>query len=567
MRGATAQQLAGLPGMPATSRAVRLRAATEGWSFTVSTQRGGAVRLYPISTLPAATQRALAELTASDPAVTDAGRTVAQRAEVAERLPLVRAIAEQLTSGARSLDAAIAAVAPFTEHSPRTLRRWYDAVRSAPPEEWAARLAPGWRAGRCGPAECHPNAWAVFRDSYLRDSKPPFQMAYDDAVKVAKHFGWEPVPPLSAMVRRFKRETPFLTIVLRREGPRALERYFPSQIRDKSRMHPLAVNADGHRVDVHVRWPDGKIKRPYLVGFQSIPKAKILAWRIDRSENTEVCRLAFADLVTEYGIPPYITLDNGMAWASKAASGGTATRFRSKVRDDDPLGFFCMLGSEVHWAQPYHGQSKGIERAWRDLATRIAKRPEFAGAYCGNSVPNRPESWAEEHAVDLDVFLRVCAIEIKEHNAREGRTAVAGASFDTAFAAAYEQAIIRKASEQQRRALWLSSEHVTVRTNGNVNLSKVRDPFYWAPELCNHIGTKVTLRYDPDHLGAGVHVYDCKGNYLCHAQAHGSVPYDSQRAAAEHAKATSELRRATKSLAKAQQTFTEMKLPRADGHS
>ena len=58
-----------------------------------------------------------------------------------------------------------------------------------------------------------------------------------------------------------------------------------------------AVNLDDHRMDVFVRWPDGTIARPHLEGVQDIYSGLILAWRIDRSENTQAIRLAIGDVI------------------------------------------------------------------------------------------------------------------------------------------------------------------------------------------------------------------------------------------------------------------------------
>ncbi|EBA16378.1 hypothetical protein RSK20926_21674 [Roseobacter sp. SK209-2-6] len=50
------------------------------------------------------------------------------------------------------------------------------------------------------------------------------------------------------------------TKVYKREGLKGLLRCYPAQIRDKSGQHALeGVNADCHKFDVFVLWPNGKI--------------------------------------------------------------------------------------------------------------------------------------------------------------------------------------------------------------------------------------------------------------------------------------------------------------------
>src|SRR3546814_15673799 len=123
---------------------------------------------------------------------------------------------------------------------------------------------------------------------------------------------------------------------------------------------------------------------------------------------------------------PYPTLfrsllaDNGRAFASKWLTGGAKTRFRFKVRDEDPTGLLVALGVTIHWAKPYRGQSKPIERGFRDLCDAVAKHPAFEGAYTGNRPDAKPENYGSK-AVDLDTFLRVWNEGMAAHNARLGQ--------------------------------------------------------------------------------------------------------------------------------------------------
>ncbi len=174
-------------------------------------------------------------------------------------------------------------------------------------------------------------------------------------------------------------------------------------------------------------------------------------------------RLAFGDVVENYGIPDHCWLDNGRDFASHWITGGTPNRYRFKVRDDTPDGLMPQLGVQVHWTKPYSGQSKPIERAFRDFAGDIAKHPAFAGAYVGHKPTAKPENYGAK-AVDIETFLRVTGEGIAEHNARTGRRSHVAQlrSFDQAFAASYAQSPIRVAAEWQRRLWLLAAEAITI---------------------------------------------------------------------------------------------------------
>jgi hypothetical protein len=241
-------------------------------------------------------------------------------------------------------------------------------------------------------------------------------------------------------------------MVLCREGRDALKRAFPSQQRDRSHLHALeAVNADGHTVDVFVDWGDGsKPSRPVMVAFQDLYSDKILSYRIDRSENRDVVRLALGDVVENYGIPDRYYLDNGRAFASHWLTGGMKFRHRFKIREEEPVGIMGQLGIDVRWTTPYHGQAKPIERAFLDLCDRLAKHPDFEGAYTGRSTSNKPANYGSK-AVPIATFMKRLHEEIAAHNARPKRKSLVCAgvhSFDHVFEASYTQAPIRGATAE-----------------------------------------------------------------------------------------------------------------------
>lgn len=209
-------------------------------------------------------------------------------------------------------------------------------------------------------------------------------------------------------------------------------------------------------------------------------------------------------------------------------------RYRFKVKDEEPIGIVTQMGVEVHWTTPYHGQSKPIERYWRDLAQNIARHPAFAGAWTGNTVANKPENYGSK-AIPIDTFLEVVASEIREHNARTNRdTRVCRKvlSFDEAFVASYEQSAITRCTEEQRRLWLLAAEGLTVANRDGV--VKLMDNRYWAEWLHMHRGEKVVARFDPDALWDGLEIYRLDGAYLGHADCVEAAGFADAEAAREH---------------------------------
>lgn len=542
-----------------TKRTAERRAKKEAWPYAEESVKGGKRRLYAFLDLPRDIQPALlsaypeltgapAEQAKAKPDFTyDREELWAQyerkpkgpRAKAEKRLDLLNQVM-RLNAAGHAMKDAFVAVGQANGVSHRTISGWYYGTNGKPGAQhydradWLPALAPGY-VGRTKTAECSPAAWEFFKADYLRLAAPAAQACYERLMRVAPEKGWT-VPSLKSLQRRLDREIPPGAVILAREGREALARSYPAQTRDRSVFHALeAVNADGHKFDVFARWPDGEVARPMMIAWQCLYSGKILGWRVDRSENSDGYRLSFGDMVERYGIPDHAYLDNGRGIASKMLTGGASTRYRFKIKDEDPVGILPQMGVEPHWTTPYHGQAKPIERAFRDLCEYVAKHPAFEGAYTGNSPMAKPENYGSR-AIDLADFLAVLDTEIKAHNARSGRRAAncAGRSFDETFAESYARSQIRRATAAQRRLWLLAAEGVRAsRQTGAITLM---DNTYWSPSLSHYRGEKLVVRFDPDNLHGDVYAYTLEGRFIGAVECAQAAGFNDTRAAREHAR-------------------------------
>lgn len=476
-----------MPDVPTTKRAVNLLAERDGWSHQPGAVRrragrGGGIE-YHWSLLPVAAQRALLiRVEEAEQGTTPDSKAMwaeferkssKARAKAMERLEIVRLVS-QLRAGGAAKNVAVVDAAKMHNVSPRSIYNWLEMLVGVSEGDHLPALAASHKTTQRQSVAtvCDRAFMDHLKSLYLRLEQPSFAHCHRLAMKEAKRKGWSTLT-LKTAQRRVETEVPRVTRVFMREGVSGLERCFPAQLRDRSAMHAMeGVNADCHKIDVFVSWPDGRITRPQIVAFQDIYSGKILSWRVDHDPNKVMVMSAFAEMVEQYGLPENCLFDNGREFANKWMTGGTPTRFRFKVREDDPIGVLPLLGVKVHWAKPAHGQAKPIERAFRDIASDVAKDPRFEGAYVGHKPDAKPENYASR-AVPIDTFLRVLDEGICEHNAREGRTShtADGRSFDVTFAESYASASIRKATEEQRRLWLMGQQNVRLRkTDGQVRL-------------------------------------------------------------------------------------------------
>jgi putative transposase len=558
----TAAELAelSLPGLPSNTRSVQRRAVDERWGerrdlsgeLLSRTKPGrGAALEFHIDLLPPAARAELVrrgisaatkeegELRSAVDALWDwfGRQSEKTRAEAKARLDAVSEV--YALQGMNVLKAvAVREVATKHDVSQATLWNWLKAVADAERKDWLPLLAPR-RKGGGRTADIPDDLWQLFKSDWLRLSAPPLAESYEVVRREAARQGVA-MPSAKAFSRKIKREIDPFVIILMREGREALQRHVPSIRRTVDDIQVLEwVNIDGHVFDVRVKHPDtGKDIRPTLVGIQDIRSSKMLAWRVGVSESAATVRLVFADLIRDFGIPSDIILDNGRGFAAKWLTGGALTRYRFKILPEDPQGLLVSLGVNIHWATPFHGQAKPIERAWGDLCNYIAKSAEADGAYTGNSPVNKPANH-DSRVMEWDEFVALVDREMAFRNAREGRKGrdYAGRSFDQVFAEGWEAATIKRPSQQQLRDSLLAVDRKRGDAkNGEISLFGNR---YWTMECREIAGKYVTVRFDPDDLHTAIHIYGEDGTFMFTApimedfgfrQAEGSKVVSKRRA-------------------------------------
>ncbi|MFN3749354.1 MAG: transposase domain-containing protein [Sphingorhabdus sp.] len=578
----SAQEIADrrLPGLPKNKRKINELASRERWAFRTTADgaalartrkgRGGGIE-YNTQLLPAAARAALFKVDASPlkaPEIAPAKvkesiwswfdqQTQTTKDKAKQRLAIVQAVCRHEAAG-MNRSAAVPMVAAHYGKSAASIWNWLRDIAGIAEADWLPHLA-SRHAGGGKERDVDADIWSILISDYLRPEKPTWESCYWRAKRLAETRDIE-IPSSRTLFRKFERDIDPLVVVKRREGRDAHALTMPAQIRTVAGLHAMEiVNIDGHRWDVFVRWPDGKIARPIMVAIQDIYSRKVLAWRIDETENAVLTRLAFADLFRDYGIPKACLLDNGRAFASKWITGGAKTRFRFKIKPDDPTGLLPALGINPKWATPYHGQAKPIERAFRDMCDAIARCPEFAGAYTGGNPMAKPENYGSK-AVDLDTFLAVINREIPALNAKMGRrTEMAkGRSFDDAFNESYAAAPIGKATPEQLRLALLTADDKlrTHRKDGSVTVAGNK---YWSPEMSAFAGEQVTVRFDPDNLHSEVHVYTRTGRFIATVPVWSAEGFADMGAAnrikkrrADHRKATAKAEEALNLLSAAE---------------
>ena len=460
------------------------------------------------------------------------------------RLGVLQQIEEMCAAGIGRTEA-VKYCAKKAGFSPRSIYNWQESVSGHSRQDWLAALAPSFSSVANGVvpeiAPCHPEAWNMLVSDYLRPERPGFSACYRRMAKAAKAMKWGDLPSERSMRRRLATEVPKAVQILRRDGKDAAMKLYPAQQRSVSHLHAMeVVNTDGHKLDLFVRvtWA-AKPVRMTLIGIQDVYSRKVLSWVLAEAETWEAVRTCIGAMIENHdgALPYHIYMDNGRAFAAKVISGGAKSRHRFKITEDEVAGLLKTLDIVAHFVKPYSGQSKPIERAWRDLAEEISKHPRVAGCYTGNKPDAKPENYMSS-AVPLDELQEHVAECIAEHNARLGRKTetAKGRSFDVVFDASLsDPATILRYSSTSQRSLWmLAAKPMTARKpDGAIHLHGNR---YWHAALNQWIGKKLQVRFDPVDLHKPVKIYDPQGRYLCDADCIDMTGFTDTGAARLHEK-------------------------------
>ncbi len=418
-----------------TKRSAERRATKENWPFESRAARGGAKRYYMARSLPADVQAALflragaavpadAEIERVRRRNTAAATSAAQiqsawqryeavpqhlKDEAARRLRALQAVEQLVADGRPVMDARALIAAQLQRENMRgvstaSLGRWAAQVAGVEKQHRLAMLVPAY-TGRTATTEIPAEAWDLFKVDYLRVEAPTAAKCYERLQRIARVKGWS-IPSLKTFQRRIQAELPRGVLILARLGQEAFDRTFPAQERDRTVFHALeAVNSDGHKFDVFVRWPDGTVARPIMVGVQDLYSGKLLGWRVAETESADLARFAFRDVIERYGIPAKVWLDNGRGFASKLLTGGTANRFRFKVREDDPTGLLTGMGCEIHWgrrttARPSRSSAPGATCAspWPSTPRLPAHTPATSPTRSPRTTAAKPSRWTNSCA-------------------------------------------------------------------------------------------------------------------------------------------------------------------------
>lgn len=267
-----------------------------------------------------------------------------------------------------------------------------------------------------------------------------------------------------------------------------------------------------------------KLIRAYITYYGDAKSRIDLGHVMTARPNTLTIRQAFVQMCTKFGVPRKVKHDWGRDFTSKAMIGQRAHPKFPHMKDSEVAGVLALLDIPFTATRPYHGQSKNVERAFREMIRRFDK--EWP-TYCGKGPEHVPER-----------CQRILAAAQKEID-ETGRTSLVP-TFEE-FSAAFDAWLVRdwRVTPQgghgmnNRSPLQVWNEEKDARPVKIIPAEKLRflvmkrgkatigrdgidkfDALYWADEFAGRAGTKVIVAWDPDDLSQ-LFVSTMQGDALC----------------------------------------------------
>lgn len=275
---------------------------------------------------------------------------------------------------------------------------------------------------------------------------------------------------------------------------------------------------DNHTFDVIVQ-KDEKPLRVYLTAFLDVRSRKFVGFHVTLNPSSDATLYALRRGIERYGIPKRILADNGREFLTFDI-GGRGFRKKSKNAEQDPTNIMERLGIDFHTALVRNARAKIIERTFRTVKEEFSRLFE---AYTGGNIMERPER-LKYIAKDLDKLTVLEDFETFVEQYLEGwynyRSNDGIGMRGMTPNQVYKKYLVeqRTATADVLNLMMLRSTRLQKVHRGQVKLTFYgKDIYFIAPELMDHVGEQVYVRYNPKDLKM-VRIYDSEDRFLVEAE-------------------------------------------------
>lgn len=384
------------------------------------------------------------------------------------------------------------------------------------------------------------------------------EMLYEKLRAIANINKWEKIPSYQTVTR-------YINYLMNDENMRNAwflaskgSREYKNKVmvkgsRDTSKLKVMQiVMGDEHTFDCWVAYkqPNGKVIpiKPHLAAWIDLRSRAIMGDVICKNANSDVLKQSLLKMMYSEpgGIPEYIYIDNGKDYTAKTMTGRNRNDRSGMDFDDTAKGFYKAIGiKDYHRALPYEAWSKGqIERFFRIVCNDFTKWfTSYTGTLTGSKTSDKVNKDIQKmcdngELLTMEEFYGEWTrwlTEVYMHK-EHGGLKKAGEKYKTPYDCFINEERYFKPTPPKSYAtvLMMKEEKVYVRNIGIVRWNHE----YRSDELCDYIGRKVDVKYDPNDMST-LYVFDENGRNVCEAYCQELLqiaPKVPQKALEEHLK-------------------------------
>jgi transposase InsO family protein len=282
------------------------------------------------------------------------------------------------------------------------------------------------------------------------------------------------------------------------------------------------------QVTGEVRQIPARYARPWLTSWEDMRSRKIVGWVISLKPCQDTIHLAFHRAISGHGVPQETYVDNGKdydAWSLQGMTKMERRKLRMTYDAAAMQGLFGILQVKTVHCEPYHGQSKPIERFHRTVKDRFCKLYE---TYCGGKPEERPENCftllRDGKAPKLEQFIQDFTDWLENDYHQRVHT---GDSMDDTPANVWEKCLVSKVVVNPRTAELLRCRAAKTSPVGQNGITWMGQT-YRSQELLRRIGDEVYIRFDPEDVNE-ISVWTLDNQFICFAAPKERIPRNAAR--------------------------------------
>lgn len=239
--------------------------------------------------------------------------------------------------------------------------------------------------------------YEYFKNLYLKEGAPSLYSCWEQTkgYAIREEIELNEFPSHHSFRRRLEKEIPKQAIYLARYGYSAWNRKYSNYIeRDYSNIICGKVWVSDHaQIDIACLTETGESVFPWVTAWRDFKSSKWLGWLLQTGHpNSDHIFQTFYYAAENYGLPTDVIIDNGKDYRCKDFAGGRK-RITIDTNQAKATSMLSELNIKVHFAQPYNGQTKPIERDFLKIKELLSKH---SVGYRGGNILERPEKLKEE---------------------------------------------------------------------------------------------------------------------------------------------------------------------------